>query len=41
MSPVSQTRDHIPLERPVNGAFQWVALLTVALTLITAIKLLW
>jgi hypothetical protein len=27
--------------RPVNGAFQWLALLGVALALITAIRLLW
>ena len=42
MFPVSQPPDqNIPSERPVNGAFQWAALLSVALALITAIKLLW
>jgi|SRR5271156_6382748 len=30
-----------PSNRPVNGAFQWLALLGVALALITAIRLLW
>ena len=37
---------HLPTQsfvsnRPVNGAFQWLALLGVALALITAIHLLW
>ncbi len=31
----------VPSNRPVNGVFQWLALLGVALAVITAIKLLW
>ena len=39
---MSQLPDqNFPSERPVNGAFQWLALLGVALALVTAIKLLW
>ncbi len=30
-----------PSDRPVNGAFQWLALLGVALALMAAILLLW
>jgi hypothetical protein len=30
-----------PSHRPVNGAFQWLALLGVALALMAAICLLW
>jgi hypothetical protein len=30
-----------PSDRPVNGAFQWLALLGVALALMAAIFLLW
>jgi hypothetical protein len=39
---MSQLPDqNFPSERPVNGAFQWLALLSVALAVVTAIKLLW
>jgi hypothetical protein len=42
MSPNSHLPNQsLPSNRPVNGAFQWLALLGVALALITAIKLLW
>lgn len=39
---MSQLPDqNFPSERPVNGAFQRLALLGVALALVTTIKLLW
>jgi hypothetical protein len=39
---MSQIPDqNFPSERPVNGVFQWLALLGVALALVTAIRLLW
>ena len=39
---MSQLPDqNFPSGRPVNGAFQGLALLGVALALVTAIKLLW
>jgi hypothetical protein len=42
MSPDSQLPNQsFPSNRPVNGVFQWLALLGVALAVITAIKLLW
>jgi hypothetical protein len=42
MSPDSQLPNQsFPSNRPVNGVFQWLALLGVALAVITAVKLLW
>jgi hypothetical protein len=39
---MSQLPDqNFPSDRPVNGAFQWLALLGVTLTLVTVIRLLW
>jgi hypothetical protein len=42
MPPDSQLSGQgFPSGRPVNGAFQWLALLGVALALVAAILLLW
>jgi hypothetical protein len=42
MLPDSQLPNQsFPSNRPVNGAFQWLALLGVVLALVTAIRLLW
>jgi hypothetical protein len=42
MPPDSQhSGQGFPSNRPVNGAFQWLVLLGVALALMVAISLLW